>query len=139
MSVSFHSLRINTTILRGEKRKIAFWINQIIKMHHRNTGDVSVILTNKKELLILNKKHLQHDYHTDIITFNYNEENTVSGDLFISLERIKENAEEFHVPVKHELLRVIIHGILHLLGFNDSTEKGKKTMRKKEDLALSLY
>ena len=100
MSVSFHSLRVNTTILRGEKRKTAFWINKIINLHHRETGDVSIILTNKKDLLALSKKHLQHDFHTDIITFNYNEENIISGDLFISIDRIKENAKTFNVPAK---------------------------------------
>lgn len=139
MSVSFHSLRVNTTILRGEKRKTAFWINKIINLHHRETGDVSIILTNKKDLLALNKKHLQHDFHTDIITFNYNEANIISGDLFISIDRIKENAKTFNVPAKHELLRVIIHGILHLLGYNDATEKEKKEIRKKEDEAIRLF
>lgn len=138
MSVSFHSLRVNTTILRGEKRKTAFWINKIINLHHRETGDVSIILTNKKDLLALNKKHLQHDFHTDIITFNYNEENIISGDLFISIDRIKENSKTFNVPAKHELLRVIIHGILHLLGYNDATEQEKKEIRKKEDEALKI-
>lgn len=138
MSVSFHSLNTNTTILRGEKRKTAFWIKKIIQLHHRKTGDVSVILTNKKDLLVLNKKFLQHNYHTDIITFNYNEGSFVSGDLFISIDKVNENATEFNVPVKNELMRVIIHGILHLIGFNDTTKKEKKVIRKKEDEALKI-
>jgi len=139
MFVSFHLHHIHTNILLGEKRKIAAWIKQIIEKEHKNTGNIAVILTDKKHLLALNKEHLKHDYHTDIITFNYNDGKTISGDLFISIDRIKENALTYTVPAKQELLRVIIHGILHLLGYNDATENEKRVIRKKEDDALSLF
>ncbi|PIY05911.1 MAG: rRNA maturation RNase YbeY, partial [Bacteroidetes bacterium CG_4_10_14_3_um_filter_31_20] len=75
--------------------------------------------TSKKELLKINKKYLKHSYHTDIVTFNYNENNIISGDLFISLPQIKENSKTYNVTYEQELLRVIIHGVFHLLGYND--------------------
>jgi rRNA maturation RNase YbeY len=139
MAVSFHLLQLETQILDGEKRKLSRWIKQIIEKHHRKTGDVSVILTNEKDLLALNKKHLQHNFHTDIITFDYNEGILISGDLFISLDRIKDNAKLYNVTTKQELFRVIIHGVLHLLGFKDKTKTEQQEMRNKEDEALSLF
>jgi len=139
MSVGFHLQGIKTSLLRGEKRKVASWINCIIQKEQKHLGQISIVFTNKKNLLDLNKEHLNHDYHTDIITFNYNEGNIISGDLFISIDIIKENAVTYNVSVKYELLRVIIHGILHLLGFNDSTENEKQKIRKMEDDALNIF
>jgi probable rRNA maturation factor len=138
MSVGFYQQSITTSILKGEKRKVASWIKNFVEKEHKKTGSISIILTNKKVLLAINKQHLNHDYHTDIITFNYNDGKIISGDLFISIDRIKENAETFNVTLKQELFRVIIHGILHLLGYNDATEKERQEIRKKEDGALKL-
>lgn len=139
MSVSFHQQGIKTNLLRGEKRKIASWIQQIITNEKKKTGNISMIFTGKKELLEINNSYLSHNFHTDIITFNYNQELVVSGDLFIGIEQVIENAKEFQTTSKEELLRVIIHGIFHLTGYNDSSEKEKQEMRKRESKAISIY
>lgn len=89
-------------------------------------------------LLELNKKFLEHDYFTDIITFDYCEDDVVSGDLFISIDRIMENAEENNVSKEEELHRVIIHGVLHLLGYSDKTPQQAQQIREQEDFCLSL-
>lgn len=139
MPISVQFYKINSSILKGEKRRIYNWIKLIIESEKKITGNISVIITSKKHLLEINKKHLNHNYHTDIITFNYNENNIISGDLFISLPQIKENSKIFDVSEKQELLRVIIHGVLHLLGYNDKTEKEKAEMRKNENFAIKKY
>jgi rRNA maturation RNase YbeY len=89
--------------------------------------------------LNLNQSYLNHDYFTDIITFNYNQEKIISGDIFISVETIRVNAFEFNVSEQDEFLRVIIHGILHLLGFNDQNESEIKEMRHRENMALDIF
>lgn len=139
MSVSFHQQGINTSLIRGEKRKISSWISQIICSEKKTLGNISIIFTGKKELLKMNNSFLSHNFHTDIITFNYNEGSTISGDLFIGVELVTENAIEFNTTPRLELLRVIIHGVFHLTGYNDSTDKEKKQMRIKENIALSIF
>ena len=96
-------------------------------------GELNIIFCSDKYLLEMNKKHLSHDYLTDIITFDYTEDNIISGDLFISIERVQENAMQFNVDYNNELKRVVIHGILHLVGYSDHTDSEKKIMREKED------
>ena len=115
------------------KRYIKLLINSEIK----EAGDITVILCSDKYLLDINIKYLNHNYYTDIITFNYIDGNTISGDLFISIERVKENSEEFNTSLIKELYRVIFHGLLHLIGYNDKTDEEQKIMRAKEDLYLS--
>jgi len=139
MPASIYFLKISSNILKGKKRKTYNWLKQTIEKEKKTSGNISIILTSKKELLKINKKYLKHSYHTDIVTFNYNENNVISGDLFISLQQIKENSKTYNVTYEQELLRVIIHGVFHLLGYNDKTEKEKIVMRKKEDNALSFY
>jgi rRNA maturation RNase YbeY len=139
MPVNFHQQGINSTLLRGEKRKVSSWINQVIASEKKKEGNISVIFTGKHDLLKMNNSFLSHNFHTDIITFNYNQETLISGDLFIGIEQVAENAIEFKTTTKLELLRVIVHGIFHLIGYNDSTDKEKAEMRKREDKALVLY
>ena len=103
-----------------------------------NTSFINIILCSDDFLLKMNKEHLDHDYFTDIITFNYNSERTLSGDLFISVDRIRENASIENSPFLMELQRVILHGVLHLCGFNDKTPSEIKQMRYKEDFYLDL-
>lgn len=91
-----------------------------------------------EDLLTINQKHLNHDYFTDIISFNYSSEKHLSGELFISIDRVKENAKTFNVSLSDEMLRVIAHGVLHLMGYQDKTKTEKRTMRKEEDSALSF-
>ena len=103
-----------------------------------NTSFINIILCSDDFLLKMNKEHLDHDYFTDIITFNYNSERALSGDLFISVDRIRENASIENTPFLMELERVILHGVLHLCGFNDKTPSEIKQMRYKEDFYLDL-
>lgn len=115
------------------KKSIKNLINKELKL----PGDLTVILCSDKYLLKINIEYLQHNYFTDIITFNYVDGNVISGDLFISIERVKENSAEFNTSLIKELYRVMFHGVLHLIGYNDKTADEKIVMREKEDLYLS--
>lgn len=121
-----------------DKLKIKRWVKNIIIQQEAKLGDINIIFCSDEYLLDVNKKHLNHDYYTDIITFDYNA-NTINGDLFISIDRVFENADNENVSRETEILRVIIHGILHLLGFNDKTKKEKQIIREKENESLKLY
>lgn len=114
--------------------------NQKISYIINNEGfiekEITIILCSDLYLLKMNKQHLNHDYFTDIITFSYNTDNQISGDLFISLDRLKDNAAIFDVSVNEELERVIYHGVLHLCGFKDKTDKEVSVMREKEKYYL---
>ncbi|SHI95090.1 rRNA maturation RNase YbeY [Tangfeifania diversioriginum] len=112
-------------------------LQQLIIEEEKEPGDISVIFCSDEYLLEMNKKHLQHDYYTDIITFNYVDDLLISGDLFISADRIKDNAVKFGVAFLEELYRVIFHGVLHLIGYNDKTEAEQKVMRQKENYYLA--
>lgn len=114
-------------------------IKSLIVSEELEAGAVVIILCNDDYLLELNKKHLNHDYYTDIITFDYSEKQVVSGDLFISYDRVLENANVFNVDVNYELSRVVYHGILHLCGFKDKTEEDQIIMRQKENYYLDEF
>ena len=105
----------------------------------KQKGAICIVFCNDKQLLKINQEYLQHDFFTDIITFDYSEENTISGDLTISLERVKENAIRFKTTYFIELLRVIIHGVLHLCGYKDKRSLEKILMRFKENLYLNNF
>lgn len=118
------------------------WIKAIVENNKKEVGEISYIFCSDEQLLKINKEFLNHDYYTDIITFDYSETDVVSGDLFISIERIKDNAQTLNTSYQEELHRVIIHGVLHLLGYKDKTEEESENMRKLEDeclLILSTY
>ena len=102
-------------------------------------GEINYILVEDEELLEMNKEYLGHDEYTDVITFDYSEEEEINGDIFISWDRVKENAAHYKVDELEELRRVMVHGILHLLGYGDKTEQEQKTMREKEDSNLSMF
>ncbi len=121
------------------KRKIKQWLSQLIQNKKHEVGEVNIVLRTDEELLRMNQEVLNHDTYTDIITFNYNQEKEINGDLFISIDRIKENAAKFAVSIEDELYRVMAHGVLHLIGYNDKNSKDQKTMREQENLALELY
>ena len=119
---------------------IESWIKDVILHEKFILYEVNVIFSSDRFLLSLNNKHLAHNYYTDIITFDYRTEpKKIHGDLFISKERVIENSITFKVSVNHELLRIIAHGLLHLFGYTDKSEKDKKLMRSMEDLFISLY
>ncbi len=112
---------------------------QLVEKEGFKQGEVSVVFCSDDYLLSLNKKYLNHDYFTDIITFSYNEEGLISGDLFISIDRAKENAEKNKASFSNELSRLVIHGMLHLCGFNDKSQEEIKTMRLKEEEYLKTF
>ena len=116
---------------------ITNWLKSVVKNENKSIGKISVIFVDDNYLLDVNIKYLKHNYFTDIITFNYNQGLNISGDLYISIDTIKSNAEFYQTNFKNELLRVIVHGVLHLLGYNDSNESEKKIMRDKEDFYLN--
>lgn len=96
-------------------------------------GEISIIICSDDELLEINRNHLNHDYYTDIITFDYSEGANINGDLFVSIDRIKENSDKFEVRFEEELHRVIFHGVLHMMGYNDKSNEEQTLMRSKEN------
>lgn len=121
-----------------ERRKTNEWLKLAAESEIFRIGDISIIFCSDNYILDINQKFLQHDYFTDIITFDYCEGDRLSGDLFISVDSVRENAVEFGTEFKDELNRVIIHGLLHLIGYDDHTEEDIKMMRSKENYYLSL-
>lgn len=120
------------------QKSIENWILLSISTEDKSVGEITYIFCSDDYLYQMNLEHLNHDTYTDIITFNYCENSIISGDIFISIDRVKENANTFNTTFQNELHRVIIHGILHLVGFNDKTIEDKALMRSKEDFYLSL-
>jgi rRNA maturation RNase YbeY len=121
------------------KKHIRAWISDAVINEGKIPGEISVIFCNDSFLLDMNIRYLNHDTLTDIITFEYSEGPLISGDIFISIERVKENARLFSKSFNDELHRVIIHGVLHLCGYKDKTTKDTATMRKKEEAYLLLF
>jgi len=119
-----------------KRRLVSNWIKSIASGYEKNIGDISYIFCSDDKILEVNKEYLQHDYYTDIITFDYSEENIISGDIFISLDMVKSNSEQFGTIYEEELHRVIIHGVLHLCGINDKTDKEQEYMTLCENKAL---
>jgi rRNA maturation RNase YbeY len=114
------------------------WLGEVCNVHKKELGEVSLIFCSDDYLLVINKSHLNHDYYTDIITFEYCENDRIIGDLFISIDRVRENAEIFKVGFINELNRVVAHGVLHLIGFGDKSVNESKQMRLLENDALEL-
>ena len=114
------------------------WLKMVAESEIRRIGDISIIFCSDNYILDINRKYLGHDYFTDIITFDYCSGNVLSGDLFISVDSVKENSVEYGTEFEDELNRVIVHGILHLIGYDDHTEEDVKVMREKENYYLDL-
>jgi len=121
-----------------EKDKIVEAISLVCKMDGKSEGDINFVYCSDEFLLNMNKEYLDHDYYTDIITFNYNEGEIISGDIFMSKDRTEENAEKFGENLKKEFIRICAHGILHLLGNEDGSEQEKELMRKKEEEFIKI-
>lgn len=120
------------------KREISAWIKQVAISEGYKVGEVGYVFCSDEKILEVNNQYLQHDYYTDIITFDYTEGNIISGDIFISIDTVRTNAEKFGVAFDMELRRIIIHGILHLCGQKDKSPKDREVMTQKENQALAL-
>ncbi|HRN40458.1 MAG: rRNA maturation RNase YbeY [Flavobacteriales bacterium] len=136
LSISFHSEDVDFQL--ENEQQIIDWIKNTIQQEAKSATEISYIFCTDEYLYQMNLEYLNHDTYTDIITFDYTEKSVVSGDIFISIDRVKENAIKFKTTFKNELSRVIIHGVLHLLGYKDKTPEQKQVMRSKEDFYLTL-
>ena len=123
----------NTDFKLKNEKTMSSWIINVINEEKKEVGKINFYFCNDNELLKSNIKYLNHDEYTDILTFDYSEKNSVSADIMISIDRVRENSSIFDQKFEDELHRVIIHGILHIIGYNDKTEEEKKIMRKKEN------
>lgn len=132
-NIYFHS---QTDFVLDKEVKRREWIISAIREEGKEIGEINIIFCDDKDLLEKNKKFLKHDTLTDIITFDYSDLNTISGDIFISVERVLDNSKDFNVTFEQELNRVLIHGNLHLLGYRDKAEEEQIMMSKKEDYYL---
>ncbi len=137
MAVSFHN-QGTKDVLRN-KRKHTYWIRDWLHLHQFKPGNIAFIFTTNPALRKINREFLQHNHFTDVITFDYTEEKVISGDIFISTDQVKKNAVGYRVGFEDELRRVMIHGVLHLMGYDDRTEEERNVMRKMEDDALNLW
>lgn len=114
------------------------WIKQVAESYGYKTGDLTYIFCSDDKILEVNRQYLQHDYYTDIITFDYDEDGVVSGDMFISVDTVRTNAEQYAPSFDDEMHRVIIHGVLHLCGLKDKAPDDEKKMRAAEEKALAM-
>lgn len=136
MSIKFFSEGL--PLPKIKKRFIANWLKEVILFEGKRVGEISFIFCSDEYLLNVNRKFLDHDYYTDVITFDYVEGVLVSGDIFISLDRVSENARNLNLSFLEELDRIMVHGVLHLLGYKDKSKKDKILMTEREDYFLKL-
>ncbi len=118
---------------------VSSWLELVCKEEMKEVGDINYIFCNDEYLLEINRSYLDHDYYTDVITFDYSEGPCLSGDIFVSIDRVMENAKDFNVSFLNELCRVVVHGILHLAGYKDKLKDDEQLMRSKEDYYLLNY
>lgn len=135
-TIFFHTEEIDFQLKK--KKKVRNWLTELAKTEDKIIEELNYIFCSDEYLLEVNKEHLDHDYFTDVITFDYCENKVISGDIFISIDRVKENAKSFSKSFKNELRRVMAHGLLHLMGYKDKNEADEAEMRKMEDFALEL-
>ncbi len=121
-----------------KRQAVKNWIKVVAKNYGKKVGNITYIFCSDEKILEVNKEFLQHDYYTDIITFDDTEGNIINGDIFVSLDTVKSNSEKFRTTLEEELHRVIIHGILHLCGLTDKSHKDEKLMREAENQSLKL-
>ena len=126
------------TMPKFHKRKNNLWLRKVAASYGKSIGDVAYIFCDDAKILEVNRQYLKHDFYTDIITFDYTEGSTISGDLFISLDTVRSNSEQIGTEYGQELHRVIVHGILHLCGINDKGPGEREIMEKAENKALKI-
>ncbi len=137
MAILYNAENVNKPKLKF--RVVSIWLKQVVLKFGCIHGDLNYIFCSDEYLKEINSKYLNHDYYTDIVTFDYREGNVVSGDMFISVDRVIENSGVFQCNIEDEFLRVIVHGVLHLLGLNDNSESEKISMRENENECIYLY
>lgn len=136
MAVIYETEGVKMPIIK--KRDTTEWIKKVAASYGKRVGDIAYIFCSDEKILEVNRQYLQHDYYTDIITFDYCQGDRISGDLFISIETVQTNSEQFHTSYEEELNRTIIHGILHLCGINDKGPGEREIMEAAENKALSM-
>lgn len=136
MAIAYYAEEVKLPAIK--KKAVGDWIRKVASLYGKRTGDISYIFCSDEKILEVNKQYLQHDYYTDIISFDYTEGTKISGDLFISLDTVKSNSDNFGTDYTEELHRIIIHGILHLCGINDKGPGEREIMTQKENEALAL-
>lgn len=136
MAITFHIEQINFNL--AGRRVLKTWLRQAAEVEGKSIGDIACIFCDDEYLLSLNKSYLMHDYYTDVITFDYSAGDTIAGDIFISIDRVKADAAEYGVSFRSELCRVMVHGILHLCGYRDSAKAERSLMEEKENFYLNI-
>ncbi|RRD80033.1 rRNA maturation RNase YbeY [Alloprevotella sp. OH1205_COT-284] len=134
--ITFNTLTIAPPPLH--RQTIAGWVDRVVESHGCKVGEINYVFCNDEEILDVNRRYLQHDYYTDIITFDYSRDDILSGDLYISLDTVRTNADLFGRPYEEELHRVLIHGVLHLVGINDKAPGEREIMEAAENAALAM-
>ena len=134
--ISYNTVNVKMPAIR--RRDTSAWVKAVAASYGKKVGEIAYIFVDDEEILRVNREYLQHDYYTDIITFDYTEANRIGGDLFISVDTVRTNAEGLGKDYSDELHRVIIHGILHLCGINDKGPGERQVMEAAEDRALAL-
>jgi rRNA maturation RNase YbeY len=138
MAVTFYTEEVKWPSFL-KKRRLGNWIKEVAAGYGKQTGAVTYLLCTDGKILEVNRRFLQHDYYTDIITFDYSDGDRLSGDIYISVDTVRSNSGQFGTAFSEELLRVMIHGILHLCGVNDSTAEEQSEMTRAENHALALF
>ena len=136
MAVSYFAEDVKMPAIK--KREPTDWIRRVASEYGKKCGDIAYIFCSDEKILEVNKAYLQHDYYTDVITFDYTEGDKISGDIFISVDTVRSNAEQFGTDYDEELHRIIIHGVLHLCGINDKGPGEREMMTRHENEALKL-
>lgn len=136
MAITYCAERVKVPPFR--RRKVSSWIRDVAAKYGKKCGDIAYIFCDDEKILEVNRAYLQHDYYTDVITFDYSEDNVISGDIFISLDTVKSNALQYGQPYETEVYRIIIHGILHLCGINDKGPGEREKMSACENEALGM-
>ena len=137
MPVTFHTEKTNFNL--GQKLRHKHWINLLIDSQEAKCDKLSFIFTSNRHLKLINQEYLNHNYFTDVISFDYSEGEFISGDIFISIDQVKINADTYNTKEEEELRRVMVHGVNHLLGYGDGNKEERLTMRQMENDALHLW
>ena len=135
--IEFESKNVELPSLDFEK--LRRWLIDVARLHNKKVGRINYLFCDDAEILIVNRQFLDHDFFTDIITFDYSHKDMVSGDIVISLDTVKDNADKYSATYNSEILRVIVHGLLHLCGINDKGPGEREIMENNENMALSLW